>query len=145
QERWKNAKPILSDDDKDGLLRDTLNQNFSAGYDRKAGILDLAEKTGAPADLVEMNYDKMKADFETSSVDIRKWRRDNPSLSEAMLRRPELAPIMFKDEHLSSASKVWRAIDAMGTLTANGVEINIPEEANLPWYTRAAIGWANTE
>ncbi len=103
------------------LEQDDAKQNavvsmlFKAGagkdVQRQAGIINLSKLTGVAPDLVEQNYDEFLKSAEAAKQDPQKWREENPALLSLLLERPELAPVMMRDQQLSNFTKAMRAWD----------------------------------
>lgn len=82
--------------------------------ERRADILRLAEQTRVRANEVEQNYDKIKASWDASQFDPRKWRAENPVEAKLLLEQPELGQLAIKDKKLSFISQLERGLLEVG-------------------------------
>lgn len=101
---------VLEDEDvaKDNRVGALFEAGLSKDLDTQTRVLELARKARLPSDIVEASLPEFERTWQASQFDARKWRKENPELARLVLERPDLAPIVTKDEKLSLWQKAWR-------------------------------------
>jgi GGDEF domain-containing protein len=108
--------PEQVEKDKDEQIRSLFAPTLGAGVDpeKHAGILELARQTGVKADVVESNYDSMKAAWEKARFNPREWRQKNPELEKLALERPDLGPLIVRDKKLNFLQRLEKGLLEFG-------------------------------
>jgi hypothetical protein len=152
---WETAEPIPAaptaptvENDEDAFVARMFADAFAGDVDRRAAAVRLSERTGASLAFVEDNLEAVRQSWEASQRDPRRWRTENPRLAALLRERPELGPVVLRDERVSGFTKALRgapgAARALEEGTAALLAMGEAEKEQLPWYSRLAItiaGW----
>lgn len=137
---------VKDDDEETQKLGAVMEASLSKLPDRHASILEIARKTGAPTDVIEQRFPEFQQAFEASNLDARQFKAKNPELAKILLDRPELGPVVMRDERISALRNQLRGANATSTaveaIVGSVGDITPDQAAKLPWYTRAAIAVA---
>lgn len=100
--------PEPEEERRDRQLRMLWDIAEQSGFD--AGILRLANESGADPQDVKDNYQAFVDSAKLGRRDPRKWRRENPKLYEMVVEHPELAGLVESDEKISIFGRAFRGI-----------------------------------
>lgn len=143
---YEQALEQLDQEDraKDEHVRQVFGEALSDNVDRRAAILQLAERTGAQADFVERHFDLIRSTWEASQFDPRRWREQNRNLAALLAERPHLGRVAVVDQEVPRLVRWFRQWgEAVTAFEAEAEAIRRNQRPpETPEELRAAVaGW----
>lgn len=88
-------------------LMDGLAVTTAEGVDRQASILKLATDTKMRTEVAAARFDELAKWRQLAKHDPVMWMNANPELTELLLERPELAPVVLRDRQTNALSRAY--------------------------------------